>query len=358
MKRWCLPILLLLSQSVLAADRPNILLLMAEDLSTRIGAFGDRVAVTPHLDQLAREGVRYPNTFTTAGVCAPSRAAHIMGAHQNSFGGQHMRTSSSHWPLQYRTVPPADMKAYPELLRQAGYFTFVTTKLDYQFSGTGPGSGPFTIWDLESRAGFPLDEVPAEMPFFGFVTFMETHESGMFPRWSWPRNTTHLLLQVLHIYLNLGVDDVVGPEDVTVPPYLPDTAAVRRDIARHYNNIHTMDLRVGEILAGLEDAGLADNTIVIWTTDHGDGLPRGKRELFDSGIRVPMIIRWPEKYRPAGRCGARPGRRAPDQFCRYSPDRARPGRCAGTALYGGDPVCRRREARRKSLRVCCPRPSR
>jgi arylsulfatase A-like enzyme len=279
-------------------ERPNILLLMAEDMSARVGAFGDALAVTPNIDRLALEGVRYPNTFTTAGVCAPSRAAHIMGAHQNSFGAQHMRAASSHWPLQYQAVPPPDMKAYPELLRRAGYFTFVTSKLDYQFSGTSLGSGPFTIWDSETRAPFPWHEVPDDTPFFGFMTFLETHESGLFPRWRWPDSIPDMILQALHIYLNWGVDDVVTPDSVTVPPYLPAVEPVRRDIARHYNNIHTMDLRVGEVLARLQADGLAENTIVIWTTDHGDGLPRAKRELFDSGIRVPLIIRWPERYRP------------------------------------------------------------
>ncbi len=296
--------MLLVAQHAVALQQPNILLLMAEDMSARVKAFGDPVAVTPSLDRLAQEGIRYPNTFTTSGVCAPSRAAHIMGAHQNTFGGQHMRADSSHWPLKYQAVPPPEMKAYPELLRRAGYFTFVTNKLDYQFSGVGLGSGPFTLWDAETRSRFPWQAVPEGVPFYGFMTFMETHESGIFPRWSWPNSMPHLFMQLLHIYLNWGIEDVVSPGDVTVPPYLPDTEPVRRDIARHYNNIHTMDMRVGEVLAQLEADGLADDTIVIWTTDHGDGLPRGKRELFDSGIKVPMIIHWPEKYRPAG---AEPG---------------------------------------------------
>jgi arylsulfatase A-like enzyme len=104
----------------------------------------------------------------------------------------------------------------------------------------------------------------------------------------------------LHTWLHRGVGDVVSAGNVTLPPYYPDLPEVRGDIARHYNNIRTMDRRVGELLAALEEDGLADDTIVIWTADHGDGLPRAKRELFDSGIRVPMIVRWPEKYRPSG----------------------------------------------------------
>ena len=131
-----------------SAEPPNIVLIVAEDLSPRIGAFGDSVANTPNLDRLAREGVRYPNTFTTAGVCAPSRAALITGLHQISIGAQHMRTSSR--PGEgYTAVPPADVKAFPERLRAAGYYTLVNEKLDYQFSGVLTGSGPFTIWDAE-----------------------------------------------------------------------------------------------------------------------------------------------------------------------------------------------------------------
>jgi N-sulfoglucosamine sulfohydrolase len=92
----------------------------------------------------------------------------------------------------------------------------------------------------------------------------------------------------------------VKPSQVVVPPYYPDTPTVRADMARHYNNIAVMDEQVGEILAQLEADGLADSTIVIWTTDHGDGLPRAKRDLFDLGIKVPMVIRWPEAFRPEG----------------------------------------------------------
>ena len=125
--------LLCLPLSSGAAERPNILILMAEDMSARVGAFGDDVANTPSLDRLAAAGVRFPNTFTTAGVCAPSRTAHITGVHQIAIGAQHMRTRSFQ-PMPYRAVPPPEVKAYPELLRRAGYYTLTNHKLDYQFS--------------------------------------------------------------------------------------------------------------------------------------------------------------------------------------------------------------------------------
>lgn len=281
--------------------RPNVLLLVAEDLGPRIGTFGDEVARTPNLDRLAREGVRYPNTFTTSGVCAPSRASLITGMHQAFLGAQHMRASSR--PKGgYRSVPPADVKAFPEQLRTAGYYTFVTEKLDYQFSGPDTGSGPFTIWDAEDDPALWRNRDPGQ-PFFGMLNFLETHETGvMRPLGSWPHGLLHLGIQLWRAWRfgPPGGADPTPPEAVTVPPFYPDTPIVRADISRHYDNIHQMDAAVGEVLTRLAADGLADSTIVIWTTDHGDGLPRAKRELYDSGIRVPMIIRWIDAWRPPG----------------------------------------------------------
>jgi arylsulfatase A-like enzyme len=267
--------------------RPNILLLMAEDMSARVGSFGDPVAITPNIDRLAEAGVRYPNTFTTAGVCAPSRAAHITGMHQIAFGGQHMRTRS-YKTSPYRAVPPKEVKAYPELLRKAGYYTFTNQKLDYQFSNTMPDSGPFTIWDYEG-AKPDWNRRLSGQPFFGMINLNETHESQLFEK-NIAKNKASGLLR-----------DQVKAEDVLVPPYYPDGPRVRKAIARHYNNIEMMDRRVGAILEKLKGDGLSDNTIVIWTTDHGDGLPRAKREIYDSGIKVPMIVHWPDGLRPSSR---------------------------------------------------------
>ena len=294
--------MLLCTNSVLAVEqlRPNILLLMAEDMSPRVGAFGDAVAVTPNLDALAEQGVRFPNVFTTAGVCAPSRAGHILGMHQISTGTQHMRTSSRP-EGGYYAVPPEDVKAYPELLRAAGYYTYTDFKLDYQFSHANAHSGPFTLWDAQASEATDWQNRAGGQPFYGLINFMETHESGVFtPLGTMPNSFIHLLMQGMRWWrLDSDMPEVVSPERVVVPPYYPDTPTVREDMSRHYNNIALMDRRVGQILAQLEADGLAENTIVIWTTDHGDGLPRAKRELHDAGTRVPMIIRWPERLRPA-----------------------------------------------------------
>ncbi len=284
---------LLCSACVVADQRPNILLLVAEDLSARIGAFGDPLARTPNIDALAREGVRYPNTFTTAGVCAPSRAALITGMHQESIGAQHMRAVSS--PVaRYLAVPPPEVRAFPEYLRTAGYYTFTDRKLDYQFSGVQAGSGPFTIWDAEGEGSDWQGRADGQ-PFFGMINLLTTHESALFAPMqqlaagSW-QGALVAALRGWQRFRN-GAD--TDPRSVKVPPYYPDTPAVRAGIATHYDNVAVMDDEVGMWMQRLRDDGLLANTIVIWTTDHGDALPRAKREVFDSGIRVPMILSVP-----------------------------------------------------------------
>ena len=169
-KTWCAALLLGAGIGAAAEEKPNILLLVAEDLSPRLGAYGDDIARTPHLDKLAASGILFTHAFTTAGVCAPSRAALITGQHQISFGGQHMRTSTS--PLgMYLAQPDQQVRAFPEILRAHGYYTFTDRKLDYQFTGIRAGSGPFTLWDEEDADDTAWRNRASGQPFFGLVNF-------------------------------------------------------------------------------------------------------------------------------------------------------------------------------------------
>jgi arylsulfatase A-like enzyme len=297
--------------------QPNILLLVAEDLGPRIGSYGDTVAHTPNLDELASNGARFTQVFTTAGVCAPSRAALITGQHQISFGAQNMRTSTG--PLgPYLAQPPESLRAFPEILRSKGYFTFTDRKLDYQFSGVYANSGPFTLWDSEGDLGkFPQSTATAPwhfrakgQPFFGFINFLETHESGVMRARGKPHSPVHANTQKFRLALGLVAPSSTDPSQIKLPPYYPDLPEVRQDIARHYDNIRAMDAKVGAILAALEKDGLAESTIIIWTTDHGDGLPRAKRELLDTGIHVPMIIYIPKQLAKGSLAALRPPRQA------------------------------------------------
>jgi arylsulfatase A-like enzyme len=287
-------------RAVRTLERPNILILMAEDMSSRVRSFGDALAHTPNLDRLAAEGTRFPNTFTSSGVCATSRAALITGMPQNAIGAGHMRTLRG-GPISYTAVPPPAVKAFPELLRRAGYWTFNDGKTDYGFSdGPMAGAGPLTLWDENSLlGGYDWNNAPADRPFFGMINFGITHESGLFPM-GWPRNVMHAVMMPMLWLRQRDVEQITDPADVDLPPFYPDTPLARRTIAHQYDHIATMDREVGAVLARLAADGLADSTIVIWTTDHGSGLPGYKREISDRGIHVPMIIRWPERFRPPG----------------------------------------------------------
>jgi arylsulfatase A-like enzyme len=204
----------------------NFLWISLEDTSPRFGCYGDPVARTPNLDRLAAEGCRFPNAFSTAGVCAPSRSAIITGVHQVALGSQHMRTAhrnreTPEMSTPYETVTPHYVKPFTEYLRAAGYYCSNNQKTDYQFAP------PFTAWDDCSRDGHWRNRA-AGQPFFAVFNPTFTHESGM-----WPREDE--------------AEVVTNPDDVTLPPYLPDTAPCRQALARHYDNIERDDQRVGEI---------------------------------------------------------------------------------------------------------------
>ena len=243
-------------------------------MSPHLGVYGDPIARTPTLDRLATQSIRYTNAFTTAPVCAPSRAAIITGMYQNAIGAQHMRTTEDRVPElpgPYLAVPPFYVKAFPEYLRAAGYHTTNRAKTDYQFGE------PFTIWDQVGPTAHWRNRPDPNQPFFSVFNLNVSHESQIFP--SSPARKGKPLL--------------TDRSRIKVPPYYPDTPLVREELARMYDNIADMDGQVAAILDELERDGLSDNTIVFYWSDHGDGVPRAKRSLYDSGLRVPLMIRWP-----------------------------------------------------------------
>ena len=275
------------AQPPAAVARPNILWISVEDMSPHLGAYGDRLARTPQLDRLAKASLRFTRVFSSAPVCAPSRAAIITGMYQNAIGAQHMRTTEDRVPElpgPYLAVPPFYVKAFPEYLRAAGYYTTNRAKTDYQFGL------PFTIWDEVGQGAHWRNRPDKTQPFFSVFNLEVTHESQTFPSSA----------------ARKGKPLVTPPDEIAVPPYYPDTPAIREELARMYDNIADMDAQVGELLRQLDADGLADNTIVFFWSDHGDGVPRAKRSLYDSGLRVPLMIRCP----PALRCAGAPQRGA------------------------------------------------
>ncbi len=271
--RWILFLLTCITTSAFAADRPNILWISAEDISAHIGCFGDPHAITPNLDELAKQGTRYTNTFTTAGVCAPCRSGIITGMYQNAVGSHHMRCSAK---------LPDWLQPFPIYFRQAGYYCTNNSKTDYQFKEPSARD----IWDFSGSKGHWKNRKEGQ-PFLAVYNYTGCHESGIASEDKYKKVTE-----------NLSEEQRQDPDKLTtLPPYYPDTPIVREDWKRNYELITAMDAWAGELINELKVAGEWDNTIVMFWSDHGIGLPRAKRWLYDSGTRVPMILRIPEKWK-------------------------------------------------------------
>jgi N-sulfoglucosamine sulfohydrolase len=252
------------------AKRPNILWITCEDISPNLGCYGDRYAVTPNLDRLAEQGVRYTHAFAPIGVCAPSRSSLITGMYAPSIGTQHMRCT---------ITLPESVKCFPEYLRRASYYCTNNVKTDYNFPL------PRAAWDESSNKAHWHNRKPGQ-PFFSVFNFVSSHESQIrLDEKAYQQRTAKFTDRERH-----------DPAKAPLPPYHPDAPEVRRDWARYYDMITFMDKEAGDLLRQLEQDGLADDTIVFFFADHGAGMPRCKRWLYDSSLRVPLLIRFPEKY--------------------------------------------------------------
>ncbi|MDE0892853.1 MAG: sulfatase, partial [Planctomycetota bacterium] len=272
----CLP-LFSASSSPSVDERPNIVWISVEDMSPWLGCYGDETVPTPNVDRLAARGTRYTKAYANAPVCAPARATLITGCYATAIGAMHMRTGKPSSAAlasnpgaydgipSYEATPPADVRCFPELLREAGYYCTNASKRDYQFKE------PVTVWDASGGKAHWKNRPDKEQPFFAVFNLTMTHESGAFKK-------------------NKRRPRVADPAKVSVPPYYPDTPIVREDIARTYDNIAAMDARVGKILGELEAAGHLEDTIIVFFSDHGVGLPRGKRYVYASGTHVPLIV--------------------------------------------------------------------
>ncbi|MGV3504502.1 MAG: sulfatase-like hydrolase/transferase [Adhaeribacter sp.] len=247
------------SQAQNKPRQPNILWITSEDNNPLLGAYGDAFATTPNLDKLASQGVRYLNAFTTAPVCAPSRCTLITGMYPSGLGTENMRST---YPI------PEAFKFFPHYLRQAGYYTTNNVKKDYNTVDQREA------WNESSGKATYKNRKPGQ-PFFAVFNLTMTHESSLHKP----------VAQLQH-----------DPEKVPMPPYHPRTKEMEHDWAQYYDKVTAMDAQAGKLLQELEEAGLADSTIVFYYSDHGGVLARSKRFIFDSGLRVPLIIRFPKAF--------------------------------------------------------------
>ncbi len=243
-----------------ADDLPNILWLTTEDIGPELGCYGDTYADTPNLDALAAKGTLYLHAWSNAPVCAPARTCIISGMYAPTAGAQHMRSM---------TKLPEGMQFYPQILREAGYYCTNNSKEDYNLAKPGE------VWDESSKKAHWKNRRPGQ-PFFAVFNYTGTHESQIRKR---PHEWVH---------------DI---DSAPVPAYHPNVREVREDWAQYYDNITKMDGWVAERLKEIEEAGLADDTIVFFYGDHGSGMPRSKRCPYNSGLQVPLIVYIPPKYR-------------------------------------------------------------
>jgi len=250
----------------------NILWITCEDMSPHLGCYGDTFATTPNLDKLAAEGARYTHAYSVAGVCAPSRSCLITGMYPTTLGTCHMRCNHT---------PPESVRCFPTYLRREGYYCTNNAKTDYQFDVPGDA------WDECSTKAHWRNRKNPEQPFFAVFNCLYTHES-------WIGN----LDQLPKDYISRIPGGLHDPARAALPPYYPDTELIRKHWAHMYDLASAMDARAGELLRQLEEDGLADNTVVFFFSDHGDGIPRAKRWMYDSGLHVPLIVRWPGHIEP------------------------------------------------------------
>src|SRR5688500_18688907 len=249
------------------AKRPNILWVLGDDLGPHLGVDGVKQVSTPHLDALAKAGVRFTRAFTTAPVCSASRSAFMTGMYQTTIGAHNHR---SHRDDGYQL--PDGVRVLTDWLRDAGYFTANVRELPAELGFRGSGK---TDWNF-TYEGQPFDSdkwsaLASHQPFFAQVNFQETHRTFHAPPHA-------------------------DPAQVEIPPYYPDHPVTREDWAKYLDSATELDRKVGQVLKQLEADGLADSTVVFFTGDNGQAHVRGKQFCYDSGLHVPLIIRWPKSF--------------------------------------------------------------
>jgi uncharacterized sulfatase len=264
MRMILLPVLCLLAATSGARERPNVLWLAGEDMGLDLGCYGAPVVKTPNLDRLAREGTRFDNAYCTASICSPSRSSFNTGMYAPSIGAQDHRTD----PEKKKPLP-AGVKTVSQWFAEAGYYTCLmgNPKKDFNF--------------LEPQEVFLGDDWADReegQPFFCLYNFVEPH------RWGW------------HAWDDLPVH--LDPGDVVLPPGYPDHPVMRRSFAKYLDFVLELDRKVGLVLERLEQEGELDRTLIFFLGDNGRTMYRGKQWLYEEGLRVPLIARFPAVFAP------------------------------------------------------------
>lgn len=251
--------------TAMAESRPNILWITSEDNGISwVSCYGSRNAKTPNIDKLAEEGFRYTHCFDNAAVCAPTRSTWVTGMYAISNGTQPMRSRN--------LIPHDKIKYYPDLLKAAGYFACNPGKTDYNIGGRDD----YDAWAKITKGKFAWQERKPGQPFFHVHNILSSHESRAHGSVENTRN---------------------DPAKMKLYSYHPDLPVIRKNYAKYADAVEKMDSEVGDAVDKLKAAGLYEDTIIIYCSDHGGVMPRSKRFLYSSGTHCPLVIRIPEKWK-------------------------------------------------------------
>jgi len=261
----------------LADDKPNVLLIVSEDNGPELGCYGDPYARTPNLDRLAAEGVRFENAFVPYSVCSPSRACFLTGLHPHQNGQIGLAT---HKFAMYREDTPS----FVTLLKGHGYRTGIIGKLHVN----PPSAFPFDFTAIPS-ANFRRKQSPADYAAEAARFFAQSDDAPWFLSVNFPDAHLPFLRQA-----NGLPAEPLDADDIKPMPWIGvDTPRLREQVANYYNCLERLDHAVGLLLDELQKTGRADNTLVFYIGDHGAQFPRGKGTVYEAGLRVPLIVRWP-----------------------------------------------------------------
>jgi len=275
------------TSSAPAQKPPNIVWVIAEDMSADFGCYGEKTIETPNVDALARRGTRFSRAFVTAPICSISRSALITGNYQTAYGLQNHRSSVPGHPIYL----PADTPLVPELFKQAGYLVNNLTcedflkeprelaknpqvpvaKTDYNFEWQSERSYDKTHWAVRKDA----------QPFFVQIQLHGGKFRGQAPKEAWPAR----------VLKELG--SVVSSDSVKLPAYLPEHPVIRQDWAQYLDCVRYTDHQLGTIVERLKQSGDLDHTVIFFMTDHGISHVRNKQFLYDGGTHVPLIVAGP-----------------------------------------------------------------
>ena len=288
---------LLFALTAIAADRPNILWFIVDDMSANFGSYGETTIATPHVDRLTKEGIRFSRAYVTAPVCSPCRSALVTGMYQTTIGAHHHRSGRGELKINL----PKEVTPTPKLFQQGGYYTCIGSGLpDLDFRGLpfGAGKGKKAKAGAGNRLGktdynFEWDKAIYDSHDWagrkpGQPFFMQVQLHGGKLREGAEAAREQFRQRVVR-ELGAGTD----PSKVALPPYYPRDPVLLQDWADYLDSVRLTDLHVGRVLARLEKEGQLANTLIVFMTDHGISHARGKQFLYEEGAHVPLIIRGP-----------------------------------------------------------------